>query len=294
MPEGNPMETEEHQIHLRRRRIYEAAYRQRAHLPQNLRQLGAVGAVTRPGGPGRQPVIVKVTLPPKGGATTRQHLRYLQHEKGQVRTQAHLYGPGAQDAKAFTQRAEHDAHQFRIIVSPQAEQTEAHRTAFIEGFVQQMERDFGRSLDWVAANHYDTAHPHTHLIVRGMTERGPLYMAKSYMVQGLQDRASALLTRLLGERHHASVRYQQDEGYARERVLLNGMVGGTGDPDVWRMRGQQQSVQGQRQTLMGVQGSERQEQRTGVILGALAQMQQRLDTLHRQQWQRGQSHRREG
>jgi hypothetical protein len=287
------METEDQQLHLRRRRIYEAAYRQRARLPQNLRQLGAVGAVTRPGGPGRQPVIVKVTLPPKGGATTRQHLRYLQHEKGQARTQAPLYGPGAKDAQAFAQRAAQDTHQFRIIVSPHESQL-GDRTAFIEGLVRQMERDFGRSLDWVAANHYDTAHPHTHLIVRGMTERGPLYMAKSYMVQGLQDRASALLTRLLGERQHASVRYQQDEGYARERVLLNGMVGGAGDPDVWRLRGQQQTVQGQRQTLTGLQGGERQEQRTGVVLGALAQMHQRLQVLQQQHWQWGQSQRREG
>jgi hypothetical protein len=285
------METPE--IHLRRRRIYEAAYRQRARLPQNLRQLRAVGAVTRPGGPGRQPVVVKVTLPPKGGATTRQHLRYLQHEKGQARTQAPLYGPGAKDAQAFAQRAAQDTHQFRIIVSPQAVEL-GDRTAFIEGLVRQMERDFGRSLDWVAANHYDTAHPHTHLIVRGMTTRGPLYMAKSYMVQGLQDRASALLTRLLGERQQGSVRYQQDAGYARERVLLNGMVGGAGDPDVWRMRGQQQSVQGQRQTLAGQLGSARQEQSTGAMLGTLAHMQQRLDALHRQQWQLGQSQRREG
>jgi len=36
----------------------------------------------------------------------------------------------------------------------------------------QMEEDLGTRLDWVAVDHFDTAHPHTHIIARGVTHDG--------------------------------------------------------------------------------------------------------------------------
>jgi hypothetical protein len=284
-------------VQLRRRHHIEAAYRRRAQLPQNLRQLGAVGAVTKPGGSGSQPVLVKVTMPPKGGATTRQHVAYLQHHKGQALARAPLYGPGAQDPRRFMQAAQSDPHQFRIIVSTQEDQLGMQRTAFIESLVHHLERDLGRPLDWVAANHYDTPYPHTHLVVRGMAQGAPLYMAKSYVTHGIQDRASALLTRILGERHQQTVRYQVDHGYAQERTVLNSMVRGPDDPDLQRLRREVLPVR-QSQGLGGQLGSFRQEQSTGAVLVALAQMQQRVHGLHHQhqqhQMQWMQAQRREG
>ena len=35
-----------------------------------------------------------------------------------------------------------------------------------------VERDLGRKLEWAAVNHYDTGHPHAHLVVRGVIARG--------------------------------------------------------------------------------------------------------------------------
>ena len=32
----------------------------------------------------------------------------------------------------------------------------------------QVEEDLGTKLDWVAVDHYNTGHPHTHVIVRGI------------------------------------------------------------------------------------------------------------------------------
>jgi type IV secretory pathway VirD2 relaxase len=32
--------------------------------------------------------------------------------------------------------------------------------------MRQMEADLGTKLDWVAVNHYNTGHPHVHVIVR--------------------------------------------------------------------------------------------------------------------------------
>jgi type IV secretory pathway VirD2 relaxase len=37
-----------------------------------------------------------------------------------------------------------------------------------------MEEELGTKLDWVAADHRDTAHPHTHIILRGKDDRGEI------------------------------------------------------------------------------------------------------------------------
>ena len=38
--------------------------------------------------------------------------------------------------------------------------------------MQQMEADLGTKLDWIAVDHHNTGHPHTHILLRGVTEDG--------------------------------------------------------------------------------------------------------------------------
>jgi hypothetical protein len=275
------MDIGELDIQLRRRHHIEEAARRRPQLPGNLRQLGAVGVVTRPGGSGSQQTFVKGTLPPGGGKGTRQELAYLQYKKGQHQTRAPLYGPGASDPLAFARAAKQDPHQFRLIVSTKEDQLGDQRTAFIEQLVRQMERDLGRPLEWVAANHYDRPHVHTHIVLRGIANGEALYMAKSYFEHGIRDRADALLTRMLGQRQQELQRYQVDRSYTQERLALNGMVRGTSDPDLWRLVRQQQTSQAQ--AMAGQMGSYRQDHGTDAIRAELAQMYQRMQALHTQQ-----------
>jgi type IV secretory pathway VirD2 relaxase len=285
------MDIGELDIHLRRRHHIEAAQGRRSRLPANLRQLGAVGAVTRPGGTGSQAAVVKVGLPPKGGASTRQHLAYLQWHKGQNHTNAQLYGPGARDPQAFAQAAKQDPHQFRLIVSTKDDPLGQQRTQFIEALVHQMERDLGRQLDWIAANHYDTDNPHTHIVVRGIAQGEPLYMAKSYFEHGIRDRASAILTRMLGHQHREVQRYQLEQSYSQERLAMNGMLRGAGDPDVYRVHQQQRTQQPQ--ALARQFGSVRQEYGVEVLRAELMQQHQRLQALQMQQRQWHEAQRRE-
>lgn len=212
-------------IHLRRRFI-ERAQAQRPRLPGNLHQLGAVGTVTRPQHTVRQPVIVKVGI--TKATTTGQHLSYLQHGKGPDGQRALLFGPGAAQPRPFVQSAYNDPHQFRLVVSP-ADPLRLDRTRYIELFMAQVERDLNRPLTWVAAHHYDTAHPHTHIVVRGTDLTGKtLYMQKHYMTQGLRDRAAQLLTWLVGP---AQQRGQAQQTIQTERQTLNGISRGADDPD---------------------------------------------------------------
>ena len=204
--------TQDLDMHLRRRFI-EQTQAQRPRLRQNLRQLGAVGPVTRPLAAHSQQAVVKVGV--TKATTTGKHLRYLSHGTGLDGQDAALFGPGSADRQAFTQAAQHDPHQFRLVVSV-PDHPRLNRTQYIDLFMAQVERDLGRPLEWVAAHHYNTDHAHTHIVVRGRDRDGKdLYMAKHYLTQGLRDRASHLLTQLLGPMRHQ----QQVEAHGRALIL---------------------------------------------------------------------------
>jgi type IV secretory pathway VirD2 relaxase len=65
--------------------------------------------------------------------------------------------------------------------------------------MQQMERDLGTKLDWIAVDHFNTGHPHTHIVIRGRDERGQdLVMARDYIGHGIRARAQDLVTLELG------------------------------------------------------------------------------------------------
>jgi type IV secretory pathway VirD2 relaxase len=59
----------------------------------------------------------------------------------------------------------------------------------------QMEKDLGTTLDWVAADHHNTGHPHTHVVIGGRDERGgALVIDKSYISHGIRAQAQRLMS----------------------------------------------------------------------------------------------------
>jgi type IV secretory pathway VirD2 relaxase len=143
----------------------------------------------------QQPVVVKVDTPGKGAHSIRAS--YLTKGKGLEGADAVLYGPGAQDAQAFHRTICDDDHRFTLMVSF-PEHGGVDRQKFIERYMQQVEVDLGGSLEWLAANHYDRPNPHTHIVIRGVIEGEDFYMKKGYWKHGLRERASELLTKLIG------------------------------------------------------------------------------------------------
>src|SRR3546814_10425854 len=65
----------------------------------------------------------------------------------------------------------------------------------------QMEQDLGTKLDWVAVDHFNTGHPHTHVVLRGKNDRGAdLVIAREYISHGLRERAIDIVNLDLGPR----------------------------------------------------------------------------------------------
>jgi hypothetical protein len=58
--------------------------------------------------------------------------------------------------------------------------------------MERMEQDLGTKLDWVAVDHFNTGHPHTHILVRGKDDGGKdLVIAKDYMTRGCASAPSS-------------------------------------------------------------------------------------------------------
>jgi len=149
------------------------------------------------------------------------HLDYLRRD-GVTRDgkNARLFGPGTEEAdgRAFAGRCEDDRHHFRFIVSPDDTVEMSDLKSFTRDLVGQMERDLDTRLDWVAVDHWNTEHPHVHLIVRGVRDDGQdLVISRDYIKEGMRDRARDLITQELGPRTDLDIRRTLERQIEAER-----------------------------------------------------------------------------
>ena len=168
---------------------------------------GAQGTLAATGrrAPGRRRIVIKTRVVRMKGTDLRAaqtHLRYIQRD-GVTREGApgELYDAAGDraDGKAFIERSAGDRHQFRFIVAAEDGAELRDLKPFVRDLMRQMENDLGTRLDWVAVDHFNTGHPHTHVVLRGKDEGGKdLVIARDYIAHGMRGRASDLLTRELG------------------------------------------------------------------------------------------------
>lgn len=161
--------------------------------------------------------VVKLN-PQRGAARGRQfvsakavdaHLRYLQRDgvtRDGEKGQAYSASRDVEDGRAFVERGREDRHQFRFIVSAEDCVELSDSLATTRDLMKQMEADLGTRLDWIAVDHHNTGHPHTHIIVRGATDDGKtLNIAGDYIAYGIRERASEVITRELGRQTEREV-----------------------------------------------------------------------------------------
>lgn len=169
-------------------------------------------------------VIIKsriVKLAGKGMAGARAHLRYIQRDgvtrEGQP---GQLYGADQDrvEGKPFLDRAEGDRHQFRFIVSAEDGDQYDDLRPLVRRLMAQVEQDLDTRLDWVAVDHHNTGHPHSHIIVRGKDDRGKdLIIAREYLTKGMRERAAEIVSLHLGPKTDAEVQGQLRREVEQER-----------------------------------------------------------------------------
>ncbi|MET3591801.1 type IV secretory pathway VirD2 relaxase [Mesorhizobium shonense] len=169
-------------------------------------------------------IVVKarvVKLAGKGSDGARAHLRYLQRD-GVTREgePGELYGADNDrvDGKEFIDRADGDRHQFRFIVAAEDGIEYSDLKPLTRRLMAQMEEDLGTKLDWVAVDHFNTGHPHTHIIVRGKDDRDEnLVIARDYISSGLRERAAELVSLDLGPRTDLEIEQRLRREMEQER-----------------------------------------------------------------------------
>jgi len=161
--------------------------------------------------------VVKLN-PQRGAARGRQfisakavdaHLRYLERDgvtKDGERGRVYSGERNVEEGRAFLDRGRDDRHQFRFIVSAENGVDLADPRETTRDLMKQMEADLGTKLDWIAVDHHNTGHPHTHIIVRGITDDGKtLNIAGDYIAYGIRERAGEFVTRELGRQTELEV-----------------------------------------------------------------------------------------
>lgn len=162
-----------------------------------------------------------VNLERAGVGSAINHLRYIERdgvtpegERGQA------YGPTQDraDIQEFESRGAEDRHQFRFIVSAEDAAEYGDLKSYTRDLMGQMERDLGTRLEWVAVDHWDTEHPHTHIVLRGVADDGKdLIIARDYISHGMRVRAAELMTRSLGHRTELEIEASLAREVTQER-----------------------------------------------------------------------------
>lgn len=138
------------------------------------------------------------------------------------------------DAATTTAAWRADRHHFRFIISPENADRIRDLKAYTREVLRRVAEDLSEpEMAWVATCHYDTGHPHSHVLIRGRRASGrDLVIPRDYVGFGFRARAQEVAQELLGDlsRPDAERRIwretQADRFTAFDRRLLQ-----TADPE---------------------------------------------------------------
>jgi type IV secretory pathway VirD2 relaxase len=166
-----------------------------------------------PGGKGKGPrpyhqrcAVRVMYLQNKVRGQWKAHGRYLARESATFENDAKPVGfsrdiEGVDIAgKLQSWQTAGDQQFWKLIVSPEfGDRVEL--TRLTRELIKQMEKDLGTDFEWVAAEHYNTEHPHVHVVIRGVRDSGEvLRLTREYVQQGIRTIAADLCTRQIGYR----------------------------------------------------------------------------------------------
>jgi type IV secretory pathway VirD2 relaxase len=186
-------------------------------------------------------VVVKsriVKFSASGLKAARLHLNYIQRdgvtrggEPGELYDAEH----DRADGKEFLERSDGDRHQFRFIVSPEDGIRYDELHSLTRRLMAQMEEDLGTKLDWVAVDHFNTGHPHTHIVLRGRDDLGKdLIIAPEYLAHGIRERAAEIVSIDLGPRSDLEIedRLRNEVGQERFTSLDRNLIREAGEEGI--------------------------------------------------------------
>jgi hypothetical protein len=189
-------------------RIWSSAFKRIIHIVRmSRRQRGSRPGRTAASRPFRQRCAVRLTyLPNKTRGQWQAHGRYIARETAtrEVSREAAGFGPvgevGDLPRTIARWQAAGDPRLFKIIVSPEFGER-IDMVTLVRSLMARVERDLETPLDWVAAVHTNTEHPHAHVALRGVRGDGQeLRLPSAYVKEQVRAHAEDLCTCQLGYR----------------------------------------------------------------------------------------------
>jgi type IV secretory pathway VirD2 relaxase len=155
----------------------------------------------------------------RGAQAAARHLRYIERDGVEKDgSPGVLYGPeGPVARETFEQPRVRERHQFRFIVSPE-DARDLDLTDYVRELMKRVEVDLGRRIEWAAVNHFDTEHPHAHVVVRGVCLEGQqLRLDRAYIARGFRWSAQELATEHLGPRLEREIQQAREREVGQDR-----------------------------------------------------------------------------
>jgi hypothetical protein len=151
---------------------------------------------------GSRQVIVRARFVSGNSDLAASHLKYLRRDgTDRMGGPASLYDAEHDVVlpQEILQRMRDDEGHYRFMVAPADAAEYDDLRPLTRRLMHQAERDLGTKLDWVAADHSNTGHPHTHILLRGRDKDGGiLTISHDYIYHGLKARAIDLVDHDLG------------------------------------------------------------------------------------------------
>ena len=163
----------------------------------------------------RQKCVVKMQYTKSIEAHNKQIKEYLIREGTDIDGgRAKLYGTDMEEYKANMINKN-----FRIFLSPQSEKIELKDMT--EKFIKKLEQQTGFSFYWQAANHYNTAHPHAHILINGKDKNGkeveiPRDIVKTFMREYARD----ICTSQIGHRTKEDIAIEKEKELEAQRFTI--------------------------------------------------------------------------
>ena len=170
------------------------------------------GGSARRGPDIRQKCVVKMQYSNSGIAHSIQLNEYLVREGTDIDGgRAKLYGTDIEEY-----RENMVDKNFRIFLSPQSDRIDLKELT--EKFMKTLEQQTGYKFYWQAANHYNTAHPHAHILINGKDKYGrdveiPRDIVKTFMREYARD----ICTSQIGNRTAGEIALEKERELEAQR-----------------------------------------------------------------------------
>ena len=157
------------------------------------------------------------------------HGKYLEREGAQREGEkGHGFTADAEEVSIprtlNTWQVEDDHALFKVILAPEDPLGPEGLRYFTRKFNEKMQWVLDKDYEWIAADHYNTSHPHVHLLIRG---KDNLQLAPDLIRRGMREAASEVLTEQLGYRSEQDlIRSKEQELDVRRFTRLDRAIQG--------------------------------------------------------------------